>query len=181
MDPPDLDALAAVVLGPIINYRVLETLFGRPPGDVDEERFIEAWADASLALLAEHGLMDKTPGEGANDMNDRIDNHRGGIRFLLLSLGLPQGLIGVWALFAPRSFYDDFPVGTDGWVNVLGPFDEHLVTDVGALFIGLALLLTIAAVTLAPHDRGGGGAHVARVRRAAHGLASVQPRALRDR
>ena len=38
-------------------------------------------------------------------------------------------------------------------MNVLGPFDEHLVTDVGALFVGLAVLLTIAAVTLAPHDR----------------------------
>ena len=81
-------------------------------------------------------------------MNDRIDNHRGGIRVLLLSLGLPQGLIGLWAMLAPRSFYDDFPVGTDGWVNVLGPFDEHLVTDVGALFVGLGLLLTIAAFTL---------------------------------
>jgi len=81
-------------------------------------------------------------------MNDRIDQHRGGIRFLLLSLGLPQGLIGLWALFAPRSFYDDFPFGTDGWVNVLGPFDEHLATDVGALFVGLAVLLAIAALTL---------------------------------
>jgi len=81
-------------------------------------------------------------------MNQRIDDHRGGIRFLLLALGIPQGLIGVWALLAPRSFYDDFPAGTDGWVNVLGPFDEHLVTDVGALFVGLAVLLTIAAVTL---------------------------------
>ena len=59
-------------------------------------------------------------------MNDRIETHRGGIRFLLLTLGIPQGLIGMWALFAPRSFYDDFPVGTDGWVNALGPFDEHL-------------------------------------------------------
>ena len=81
-------------------------------------------------------------------MNDRIDDHRGGIRFLLLSLGLPQALIGIWALVAPRSFYDDFPAGTDGWVNVLGPFDEHLVTDVGALFIGLGVLLAIAAFTL---------------------------------
>ena len=81
-------------------------------------------------------------------MSDRIDHHRGGIRILLLSLGLPQALIGLWALLAPRSFYDDFPVGTDGWVNVLGPFDEHLVTDVGALFVGLGVLLTIAAFTL---------------------------------
>ena len=61
VDPSDLDAIATVALGPIINYRVLETLFGRPPGDVDEDRFIEAWADAHLALLAEHGLIDKPP------------------------------------------------------------------------------------------------------------------------
>ncbi len=80
--------------------------------------------------------------------DDRIARHRGGIRFLLLALGIPQGLIGLWALLAPRSFYDDFPAGTDGWVNVLGPFDEHLVTDVGALFVGLAVLMTLAAVSL---------------------------------
>lgn len=61
VDPPDLDAIAAVILGSVINYRVLETLFGRPPGDVGEDRFIEAWTDASLALLAGHGLVDKTP------------------------------------------------------------------------------------------------------------------------
>jgi hypothetical protein len=61
VDPPDLDAIAAVVLGSVINYRVLETLFGRPPGDVDEDRFIDAWAEASLALLAEHDLVDTTP------------------------------------------------------------------------------------------------------------------------
>lgn len=80
--------------------------------------------------------------------SDKITRHRGAIRFLLLALGLPQGLIGLWALSAPRSFYDDFPAGTDGWVNVLGPFDEHLVTDVGSLFIGLGVLLAIAAFSL---------------------------------
>lgn len=74
--------------------------------------------------------------------------HPVAIRFLLLALGIPQGLIGLWALFAPRSFYDDFPAGTDGWVNVLGPFDEHLVIDVGALFIALAFLMAFAAYTL---------------------------------
>lgn len=81
-------------------------------------------------------------------MSHRIEDRRGGIRFLLLALGIPQALIGMWALFAPRSFYDDFPAGTDGWVNALGPFDEHLVTDVGSLFVGLGVLLAIAAVTL---------------------------------
>jgi len=79
---------------------------------------------------------------------DHITRNRGAIRFLLLALGIPQALIGLWALLAPGSFYDDFPVGTDGWVDVLGPFDEHLVTDVGALFVGLGFLMAFAAVSL---------------------------------
>jgi alkylhydroperoxidase family enzyme len=79
---------------------------------------------------------------------DHITRNRGTIRFLLLALGIPQGLIGLWALLAPQSFYDDFPSGTDGWVHVLGPFDEHLVTDVGALFVALGVLLTLAAINL---------------------------------
>jgi alkylhydroperoxidase family enzyme len=79
---------------------------------------------------------------------DHLTTNRGAVRFLLFALGIPQALIGVWALFAPRSFYDDFPAGTDGWVNVLGPFDEHLVTDVGSLFVALGVLLAMAAVSL---------------------------------
>jgi AhpD family alkylhydroperoxidase len=82
---------------------------------------------------------------------DHLTANRGAIRFLLLALGIPQGLIGLWALFGPRSFYDDFPAGTDGWVNVLGPFDEHLVTDVGSLFVALAVLLAYAAISLRRH------------------------------
>lgn len=79
---------------------------------------------------------------------DHLTRHRGAIRFLLLALGVPQALIGLWALFGPRSFYDGFPAGTDGWVNPLGPFNEHLIVDVGALFVGLGVLLTIAAIRL---------------------------------
>jgi hypothetical protein len=79
---------------------------------------------------------------------DQIARNRGAIRFLLLALAIPQALIGLWALLAPNSFYDDFPAGTDGWGNVLGPFDEHLVTDVGALFVALGFLLAYAAVNL---------------------------------
>lgn len=79
---------------------------------------------------------------------DHVTRNRGAIRFLLFALGIPQALIGLWALLWPSSFYDDFPAGTDGWVNVLGPFDEHLVTDVGALFVALGFLLAFAAVSL---------------------------------
>ena len=79
---------------------------------------------------------------------DHLTANRGAIRFLLLALGIPQGLIGLWALLSPQSFYDDFPAGTDGWVHVLGPFDEHLVTDVGSLFVALGVVLAFAAVSL---------------------------------
>jgi 4-carboxymuconolactone decarboxylase len=79
---------------------------------------------------------------------DHITGNRGAIRFLLFALGIPQAFIGFWALFAPRSFYDDFPSGTGGWVHVLGPFDDHLVTDVGALFVALGVLLALAAINL---------------------------------
>ena len=41
----EADALAAVALGSLVNYRIEETMFGVPPGGVDEERFIEAWVD----------------------------------------------------------------------------------------------------------------------------------------
>jgi alkylhydroperoxidase family enzyme len=79
---------------------------------------------------------------------DHVTRNRGAVRFLLFALGIPQALIGFWALFAPRSFYGDFPAGSDGWVHLLGPFDEHLVTDVGALFVALGFLLAFAAVSL---------------------------------
>ena len=79
---------------------------------------------------------------------DHLTRNRGAIRFLLLALGVPQALIGLWALLGPQSFYDDFPAGTDGWVHVLGPFDEHLVTDVGSLFVALGLVLAFAAFSL---------------------------------
>ena len=112
---------------------------------------------------------------------DHLTANRGAIRFLLLALGIPQALIGLWALASPRTFYDDFPAGTDGWVHVLGPFDEHLVTDVGSLFIALGVVLVFAGSQPAPR-RGDRGRHgLADLLRAALPLARLQPRALRHR
>src|SRR4030081_2998793 len=76
---------------------------------------------------------------------DHIDRHRGWIAALLVALGAPQALIGLWALVAPQNFYDDFGPG-GGWVSALGAYDEHLVRDVGALFVGLGVLMLIAPV-----------------------------------
>lgn len=56
--------------------------------------------------------------------------------------------IGVWAQFAPRSFYDGFPGLGRSWVNVDGPYNEHLVRDVGGLYLALTVVLVAAAVTL---------------------------------
>ncbi len=57
----DMEALAAVLLGSLINYHVLGTLFGRPAAGVTEERFLEAWADSCTRLLESHGLLHRAP------------------------------------------------------------------------------------------------------------------------
>lgn len=56
--------------------------------------------------------------------------------------------IGLWALLAPQSFYDSFPGLGRTWVNVDGPYNEHLVRDVGALNLALLVLIVVAAVRL---------------------------------
>lgn len=56
-------------------------------------------------------------------------------------------LVGVWAQVFPRSFYDDFPGAGRIWVAVDGPYNEHLVRDVGGLQLALALVAIVALVT----------------------------------
>jgi hypothetical protein len=52
--------------------------------------------------------------------------------------------IGFVAVVAPRSFYDDFPFLAH-WVDKLPPYNEHLVTDVGGLYLGFAVVVGLAA------------------------------------
>ena len=56
--------------------------------------------------------------------------------------------VGLWAAFAPQSFYDDFPSLGRVWVAVDGPYNEHLVRDVGVLNLALAVVAIVAFVTL---------------------------------
>ena len=58
-------------------------------------------------------------------------------------------VVGVWAQFAPASFYSSFPGGR-GWVAADGPFNEHLIRDVGGLNLALALITAAAARTMRP-------------------------------
>ncbi len=52
--------------------------------------------------------------------------------------------IGFTALVVPHTFYADFPFLAH-WVERLPPYNEHLVTDVGGLYVGFAVIVGIAA------------------------------------
>jgi hypothetical protein len=52
--------------------------------------------------------------------------------------------LGAVAAAAPHTFYDDFPFLAH-WVELLPPYNEHLVTDVGGLYLGFAIVLGLAA------------------------------------
>jgi hypothetical protein len=52
--------------------------------------------------------------------------------------------IGFTALVVPHTFYEDFPFLAH-WVERLPPYNEHLVSDVGGLYVGFAVVTGIAA------------------------------------
>ena len=78
-------------------------------------------------------------------MSDRPVPHPIAFRAVMIGLGFVQTVNGLWALFAPRSFYEDFPPGRGGWVSALPAYNEHLLRDVGGLFLATGVLLLIAA------------------------------------
>lgn len=60
----------------------------------------------------------------------------------LFALGFSAVLgftVGIWAYFAPHAFYDEFPGILGSWIHQDGPFNEHLIRDVGAMYLALAL------------------------------------------
>jgi hypothetical protein len=60
-------------------------------------------------------------------------------RRLVLLVSAALGLtVGLWAAVGPRAFYDSFPGFGRTWIAGDGPFNEHLLRDVGALYLALA-------------------------------------------
>ena len=51
------------------------------------------------------------------------------------------------ALVAPKSFYDDFPLGR-GWVEAYPAYNEHLIYDYGAYTLGALVALVLAGIWL---------------------------------
>jgi hypothetical protein len=76
-------------------------------------------------------------------MRDRI------VRVVLVVWAAVSVQLGIWATFAPRSFYDDYPGFGRHWVRVNGPYNEHFVRDFGALNLALAVVTIFALVTFA--------------------------------
>jgi hypothetical protein len=67
------------------------------------------------------------------------------VALLLLAVaGLYQGL---WAQVGPRSFFEQFPGGMS-WIAADGPYNEHLVRDIGGLVNGLSVVAIVAAWSL---------------------------------
>lgn len=67
------------------------------------------------------------------------------VRACLLLLALTPLFVGLGTIFFPHTFYNDFPPGSRHWVDRLGPYNEHLVTDFGGALLGQAAVLLLAA------------------------------------
>ena len=61
-------------------------------------------------------------------------------RWILVVLALTAVFVGVWAAFAPVSWYNSFPGAGHHWLPVLGPYNEHLARDTGGLYLALLVL-----------------------------------------
>jgi len=59
----------------------------------------------------------------------------------LALLAAVEVVLGLWTLLFPASFYADVPT-----VDATPPFSEHLFRDFGGASLGLAVVLTAAAV-----------------------------------
>jgi hypothetical protein len=64
-------------------------------------------------------------------------------RVALSILCLAALSIAVPAAAAPHAFYSDFPFFAH-WVELLPPYNRHLVTDVGGLYLGFAVIFAWA-------------------------------------
>jgi hypothetical protein len=65
-------------------------------------------------------------------------------RIVLAITAAVGAYVGVWAAAFPQSFYDSFPGFGFMWIAVDGPYNEHLIRDVGALYLAIAAIALYA-------------------------------------
>ena len=66
------------------------------------------------------------------------------LRVTLACLALSAAVPGLLATISPTAFYEGFPFGR-GWVQMLPPYNEHLIHDVGNYKLAFAILFAWAA------------------------------------
>jgi hypothetical protein len=67
-------------------------------------------------------------------------------RWLLAIVAAVAVFVGAWALSGPADWYASFPGAGHHWLPMLGPYNEHLIRDVGALYLAMAALTVGAAL-----------------------------------
>ena len=66
-------------------------------------------------------------------------------RGIAWALAASAAYVGIWAMAWPHSFFTTFPGFGQSWVAPLGPYNEHLVRDVGGLYVALLVFSGWAA------------------------------------
>ena len=69
------------------------------------------------------------------------------VRLLLAWFAFFGLAIGSWQQLAPQSFYNDFPGFGHHWVRPDGPYNEHLLRDVGQGNMAIGTVALVALLT----------------------------------
>ncbi|MET0295878.1 MAG: hypothetical protein ABW024_00640 [Microbacterium sp.] len=73
------------------------------------------------------------------------------LRRIILWVTAATGLfVGLWAAAWPDTFYTAFPGLGRVWIAIDGPFNEHLIRDVGSLYLALAAASIAATFSRTP-------------------------------
>jgi hypothetical protein len=73
-------------------------------------------------------------------------------KLVALLLAASAAYVGGWASIAPMSFFRSFPGLGMHWTAADGPYNQHLVRDVGGLYLSL-LVISVCAALSTPHMR----------------------------
>src|SRR5258708_38801097 len=63
-----------------------------------------------------------------------------------VTLGAPQLVIGLWAVLAPKNWFESFPGFDPRLVAAEPPYNAHLATDAGAGLLATGVVLLVAAL-----------------------------------
>lgn len=68
------------------------------------------------------------------------------LRILMVLLGGPNVIIGLWAFLAPQSWFDTFPGWAPRIVAAYPPFNHHLASDAGLGLFASGVVFVLAAL-----------------------------------